>query len=183
VSSELAVRAPCSICQRPPSPPHEPGVDETVPPPLFAADDWAQRQPPAWMSPPRRAVSAPSSLKLGVGRGRWRVEAEQGSRRRRPGSGATSRGLRRRPGSRHPGSGPSSSSLSRAVLSSHGLRVLHRQPPRAPPTAAACSFDGCGVLLEPSVLLLQIVGGEAGAREWREARQGREWAPRREEWQ
>jgi hypothetical protein len=69
------------------------------------------------------------------------------------------------------------------VLSSHSLRVLHRRPPRAPPTAAACSFDGCGVLLEPSALLLQIEGGEAGARGRREARQGREWAPRREKWQ
>jgi hypothetical protein len=115
------------------------GVDETAPPPRFAADDREQHQQPAWMSPPRRAVAAPSCLKLGGGRGRWRVEAEQGSRRRRPGSGAASKGLRRRPGSRRPGSGPSSSSLSRAALSSHSLRVLHQRLLRAPLTVAACS--------------------------------------------
>jgi hypothetical protein len=77
-SSELAVRAPCSIRQRPSSPPHEPGVDETAPPPRFAADDRAQRQPPAWMSPPgeqspRRAASSWEAVGGGGG---WRQSRE-----------------------------------------------------------------------------------------------------------
>jgi hypothetical protein len=78
---------------------------------------------PSWISPPRRAAAAPSNLQLGGGRRWrrmwqwWRAEAEQGSRRR-PGSGVTSRGSHRRPGSRRPGSRPPSpwSSRLRSVL-------------------------------------------------------------------